>query len=75
LAPLLEVIIGDQQTEGFGTAGLVNSFSVVLAKQGHRFQAKVAPQLANAGYGSTKKLSYYGVRVHIIGSSPPGHCH
>jgi hypothetical protein len=45
---------------------------VALAKQGHRFKAKVAPQLANTGYGSTKKLYYYGVRVQVIGRSQLG---
>lgn len=69
---MLEVIIGDPKAEELGTAWLVDSFPVALAKPGHRFQAKVAPQLANAGYGSTKKLSYYGVRVPVVGRSQPG---
>jgi hypothetical protein len=43
-----------------------------LAKQGHRFKAQVAPQRANAGYCSTQKLSYYGVRVQVVGRSGPG---
>jgi hypothetical protein len=71
-APWLEVVIGDPKAEGLGAVGLVDSFPVALAKQGHRFQAKVAPQLANAGYCSTKKLYYYGVRVHVVGRSQPG---
>lgn len=71
-APLLEAIIGELETEGPRTAWLVDSFPVALAKQGHRFKAKVAPQLANAGYCSTKKLYYYGVRVHVVGRSQPG---
>ena len=71
-APLLELMIDDQETEGLGRAWLIDSFPVALAKQGHRFKAKVAPQLANAGYCSTKKLYYYGVRVHVIGRSQPG---
>ena len=43
-----------------------------LAKQGHRFKACVAPELADHGYCSTKKLYFYGVRVHIIGRRQAG---
>jgi hypothetical protein len=70
--PLLELIITEQEIGGLKTAWLIDSFPVALAKQGHRFKAKVAPQLANSGYCSTKKLYYYGVRVHIVGRSQPG---
>jgi hypothetical protein len=45
---------------------------VALAKQGHRFKARVARELADAGYCSTKKLYYYGVRVHIVGRRQAG---
>jgi len=34
---------------------LIDSFPVVLAKQGHRLKACVAKKLANSGYCSTKK--------------------
>jgi Transposase DDE domain len=56
------------ETGEVGSAtGLVDSMPVCLARQGHRFKAKVAPELANSGYGSTKKLYYYGVKIHLIG--------
>ncbi len=71
-APLLEFIIGESEMDRPGTTWLIDSFPVALAKQGHRFKAKVAPQIADAGYCSTKKLYYYGVRVHVIGCSQPG---
>ena len=71
-APLLELIVTEQEISRPSTAWLVDSFPVALAKQGHRFKAKVAPQLANAGYCSTKKLYYYGVRVHIVGRFQSG---
>ncbi len=45
---------------------------MALAKLGHRFPAKVAPQIAATGYGSTKKLYYYGVRVPVVGRFQPG---
>ncbi len=71
-APLLELIVTEPKIDGPQTAWLTDSFPVALAKQGHRFKAKVAPQIADAGYGSTKKLYYYGVRVHVVGRFQPG---
>ena len=50
----------------------MDSFPVALAKQGHRFKARVARELADTGYCSTKKLYYYGVRVHIVGRRQAG---
>jgi len=32
---------------------LIDSFPIALAQQGHRFKAKVAPEIANAGYTYT----------------------
>jgi hypothetical protein len=74
-APWLEIIITEREIKGCTNAWLVDSFPVALAKQGHRFKAKVAPELANAGYCSTQKLYDYGVRVHIVGRAQPGQCH
>jgi hypothetical protein len=71
-APLLALIQQEQETRNPGQVWLIDSFPVALAKQGHRFNACVAKQLADAGYCSTKKLYYYGVRVHIIGRRQPG---
>ena len=67
-APLLDLVITEREHGGCTTGTwLADSFPVALAKHGHRFKAKVAPELANSGYCSTKKLYYYGVRVHLIG--------
>lgn len=55
----------------FSTAS-TDSFPVALAKQGHRFKACVAPEIANGGYCSTKKLYYYGVRVHVVARRDKG---
>lgn len=71
-APLLTLIQQEQETRNPGQVWLIDSFLVALAKQGHRFNACVEKQLADSGYCSTKKLSYYGVRVHIIGRCQPG---
>ncbi|XVL53423.1 hypothetical protein ABXJ76_09230 [Methylobacter sp. G7] len=71
-APLLAIIQQEQESENNPQAWLVASFPVALAKQGHRFKAKVAPELADHGYCSTKKLYYYGVRVHVVGCVQAG---
>jgi hypothetical protein len=71
-APLLEQIQQEQAYANTTPAWLVDSFPVALAKQGHRFKAKVAPELADHGYCATKRLYYYGVRVHVIGRYRPG---
>ena len=71
-APLLETIQQEQAPASRHQAWLIDSFPVTLAKQGHRFKACVAKELADSGYCATKKLYYYGVRVHVIGSRQPG---
>ena len=69
-APLLERI--QSQAKRADGALLVDSFPVALARQGHRFKACVAPELADHGYCSTKKLYFYGVRVHVVGRRQAG---
>ncbi|MDP2098388.1 MAG: IS982 family transposase [Methylobacter sp.] len=71
-APLLDIIQQEQEEKNQGQVWLMDSFPVALAKQGHRFKAHVARELADAGYCSTKKLYYYGVRVHIVGRRQAG---
>lgn len=73
-APLLEIIQKEQEKNRVKDMQplLIDSFPVALAKQGHRFKACVAPELANHGYCSTKKLYFYGVRVHVIGRRQAG---
>lgn len=53
-------------------AGLVDAMPVILARQGRRFNAKVAPELANSGYCPTKNLYSHGVKRHLIGDCQPG---
>lgn len=53
-------------------AGLVDSMPVILAQQGRRFNAKVAPDLASSGYCPSKKLYYYGVKLHFLADYQQG---
>ena len=73
-APLLEIIQAEQEQTRLGETQslLIDSFPVALAKQGHRFKACVAPELASHGYCSTKRLYFYGVKVHVIGRRQAG---
>jgi hypothetical protein len=58
--------------EAASFAGLADSMPVILAQQGRRFNAKVAPELASSGYCPTKHLYYYGVKIHVVGDRRPG---
>ncbi|MGR9037314.1 MAG: transposase [Gammaproteobacteria bacterium] len=71
-APLIERIQNESSERQHGGVWLTDSFPVALAKQGHRFSACVAKELADAGYCSTKKLYYYGVRVHVVARRQAG---
>lgn len=49
---------------------LADSMPIVMAQQGRRFKARVAPEIADAGgYCAAKKLHYYGVKLHIVATS------
>jgi len=48
---------------------LVDSMPIILAKGNRSFSAKVAPNMCDKGYCSTKKLYYYGVKLHVLGYS------
>lgn len=52
---------------------LLDSMPIIMAQQGRRFKAKVAPDIADKnGYCATKNMYYYGVKIHVIGSYTKG---
>lgn len=52
---------------------LTDSMPIIMAKQGRRFTACVAQEIAtNNGYCATKKLHYYGVKLHFMGQRNKG---
>lgn len=54
-------------------SSLMDSMPIILAHRGRRFKACVAREIATAnGYCSTKKLHYYGVKLHVIGQYQKG---
>lgn len=72
---LIEPILDQGTAEIAGTAGqvkLLDSLPVVLAQRSRSDTARVAPELANKGYCSSKKLHYYGVKLHVLAQRRPG---
>lgn len=45
---------------------VIDSFPIMLARQGHAFHAKVAREVANRGYCAAKKTHFHGVRLHTV---------
>lgn len=46
---------------------IVDSFPVMLASDGHSYGARVAREIAAAGYCAAKRTRFHGVRLHFIG--------
>jgi hypothetical protein len=71
--PLLNAIA--PKWSGMSDGGLVfllDSMPIILAQGNRRFQAKVAPEIADCGYCASKKLYYYGLKLHLLGIRQPG---
>lgn len=52
---------------------LIDSMPIVMAHGGRRFKACVAQEIATSnGYCATKKLHYYGVKLHLMGQYTKG---
>jgi len=53
--------------------GLTDSMPIIMAQRGRRFHAKVAPEITTKnGYCATKKLHYYGVKLHVVANRIKG---
>lgn len=63
---LIDVLAkADLDEVDLGTS-LGDAMPIVLAQRSRSYQAKVAPQLCDQGYCATKKLIYYGVKLHTL---------
>lgn len=68
LALLLEELLTQLANGVFQTTDRVlDSLPIMLAKGSRCDSAKVAKEVANKGYCSTKKLYYHGVKLHLLG--------
>jgi len=71
VALICEQLIKTKNTEQL--IGLTDAMPIIMAQRGRRFHAKVAPEIAtNNGYCATKKLHYYGVKLHAVASRVKG---
>ena len=50
----------------------IDSMPIALAKGGRSFKAKGAKGIADKGYCSSKKLHYYGIKLHVVGCHQNG---
>ena len=67
-ALLLEELLTELAKGVFQTTDhVVDSLPIILAKGSRADAAKVARDVANKGYCSTKKLYYHGVKLHLLG--------
>jgi hypothetical protein len=48
---------------------LTDSMPIIVANSKRSSSAKVAPELCNKGYCDSKKMYYYGVKLHALGQS------
>ncbi len=46
---------------------LIDSLPIVMASSKRSSSAKVAPDMASKGYCDSKKMYFYGVKVHVLG--------
>ncbi|MCS3662408.1 IS982 family transposase [Salinibacter ruber] len=72
-APLTEAAIAEVNSEEvIETLRIADSFPVMMAKEKRSSQAKVAPQIADKGYCSSKDTFYHGVKLHVVAEKRPG---
>jgi hypothetical protein len=70
---LVEEILNDFVPEGvLNQVRLVDSMPIVMAHEKRSSQAKVAPEIANKGYCASKRMYFYGVKVHLVAFRRPG---
>lgn len=70
---LVEQVLCDFAPQGvLEDVYLVDSMPVVMAHEKRSSRAKVAPELANKGYCASKKMYFYGVKVHLLALRRPG---
>jgi hypothetical protein len=51
---------------------VVDSMPIVVAQRGRSYSAKVAPELCDRGYCASKKMTYYGLKLHVLGFARQG---
>jgi hypothetical protein len=72
-APLTQAAVAEIGSEEVvETLRIADSFPVMMAKEKRSTQAKVAPEIADKGYCSSKDTFYHGVKLHVVAQQRPG---
>nr|WP_146031933.1 IS982 family transposase [Salinibacter ruber] len=72
-APLTQAAVAEIGSEEVvETLRIADSFPAGMAKEKRSTQAKVAPEIADKGYCSSKDTFYYGVKLHVVAQQRPG---
>lgn len=72
-APLCEKLLADFKDEKIiKRIMLMDAMPIVIANAKRSSQAKVAKEWANKGYCSSKKMYYYGAKLHVLGFKRQG---
>jgi len=77
LSPVFQPLLNGLAPEWMGgskanASFLLDSLPIILARGSRRFAAKVAQEVADCGSCASKKLSYYGLKLHVLGLRHPG---
>ena len=51
---------------------IIDSMPIIMAQEKRASRASVAPEIANKGYCASKRMYYYGVKLHVLGLSREG---
>lgn len=68
--PIIEKL-QNETTEPVFESMILDSMPIVLAKEKRSKSAKIAHEIADKGYCATKNMYYYGIKLHVIGTSVP----
>lgn len=69
---LIEHVLNDfSNNEDFQSIFLIDSMPIVMANAKRSSRAKVAIEIANKGYCSSKGMYYHGVKLHVLALKRP----
>ena len=66
LMALADALIQDRGLDVSHTDFVLDSLPIIVASHRRRFKAKAAQEICSIGYCSTKKIHYYGAKLHSL---------
>jgi len=64
---LASILLSELDNDFLCMTYLIDSMPIIVAKQKRMKKAKVAPEICDIGYCDSKKMYYYGVKLHALG--------